>query len=247
MQARKITVVSTKNQTKNVFMSEATTLAELKNDMRLNGIDYTDMAFYEGTSKTELRFDESILPHDVPYKGTITNELVFLLTNTNKKIKSGAMTRKEAYLAIKELHLEEAVRETFGKNFTQVKTDDLVELIDAKTTYDRVKGAQDTLDELLPKTKEEPKKSLKELLAEDFTIAMDCAEDHQYIDVDARNVLKKLIKHLFNADYMPYKLMTDLIKELDDKFVEKQSELSSSYSEDDIEEMWSDLDDDYTD
>ena len=97
MEIRKITVVSTKNQTKKVIMSSATTLAELKADLRLNDIDYEGMTFFEGTSKIELIDDNSILPHDVPYKGTITNELVFMLTNTNKKIKSGAMSRMKVY------------------------------------------------------------------------------------------------------------------------------------------------------
>ena len=102
MQSRKITVVQTKNQKKSVIMSAATTLAELKNDLRANGIDYDGMTFFEGTSKIELKNDASVLPHDVPYKGTVTNELVFMLTNTNKKIRSGAatMSRAEAYSTI---------------------------------------------------------------------------------------------------------------------------------------------------
>ena len=89
MEVRKITVVSTRNQKKSVIMSAATTLAELKADLRQNGIDYEGMTFYEGTSKIELKDDNSVLPHDVPYKGQTTNELVFMLTNTNKKIRSG--------------------------------------------------------------------------------------------------------------------------------------------------------------
>lgn len=89
METRKITIVSTKDQSKKVIMSSATTLAELKSDLRQNGIDYAGMTFFEGTSKTELKNDASVLPHDVPWKDTVTNELVFMLTNTNKKIKSG--------------------------------------------------------------------------------------------------------------------------------------------------------------
>lgn len=92
METRKITIVSTKSQSKKVIMSSATTLAELKSDLRQNGIDYEGMSFFEGTSKVELKNDASVLPHDVPWKGTVTNELVFMLTNTNKKIRSGAIT-----------------------------------------------------------------------------------------------------------------------------------------------------------
>ena len=136
MEARKITVVQTKNQKKSVIMSAATTLAELKSDLRANGIDYDGMTFFEGTSKVELKNDASVLPHDVPYKGTITNELVFMLTNTNKKIRSGAvaMSRAEAYSAIKSMGLQDACVKKFGKNFTMCKTADLIALIQSNNS-----------------------------------------------------------------------------------------------------------------
>lgn len=134
MEARKITVVSTRNQKKSVIMSAATTLAELKADLRQNGIDYDGMTFYEGTSKVELRDDASVLPHDVPYKGQTTNELVFMLTNTNKKIRSGAdMSRADAYAAIKANGLQEECVKRFGKNFTMCKTADLIALVNEKS------------------------------------------------------------------------------------------------------------------
>lgn len=129
MEARKITIVQTKNQKKSVIMSAATTLAELKSDLRANDIDYNGMTFFEGTSKVELKNDASVLPHDVPYKGIVTNELVFMLTNTNKKIRSGAMSRMEAYAEIKRRGLQDACLKKFGKNFTMCKTADLIALV----------------------------------------------------------------------------------------------------------------------
>lgn len=129
METRKITIVSTKSQSKKVIMSSATTLAELKSDLRQNGIDYEGMSFFEGTSKVELKNDASVLPHDVPWKGTVTNELVFMLTNTNKKIRSGAMSRMEAYAEIKRMGLQDACLKKFGKNFTMCKTADLIALV----------------------------------------------------------------------------------------------------------------------
>ena len=136
METRKITVVQAKNQKKSVIMSAATTLAELKSDLRANGIDYDGMTFFEGTSKVELKNDASVLPHDVPYKGTVTNELVFMLTNTNKKIRSGAtnMSRMEAYNAIKSMGLQDACVKKFGKNFTMCKTTDLIALVQSNST-----------------------------------------------------------------------------------------------------------------
>lgn len=129
MQSRKITVIQTKNQRKSIIMSAATTLAELKSDLRANGIDYDGMSFFEGTSKVELKNNASVLPHDVPYKGIVTNELVFMLTNTNKKIRSGAMSRMEAYAEIKRRGLQDACLKKFGKNFTMCKTADLIALV----------------------------------------------------------------------------------------------------------------------
>ena len=135
MEARKITVVQTKNQKKSVIMSAATTLAELKSDLRANGIDCEGMTFFEGTSKVELKNDASVLPHDVPWKDTTTNELVFMLTNTNKKIRSGAvaMSRTEAYSAIKSMGLQDACVKKFGKNFTMCKTADLIALVQSNS------------------------------------------------------------------------------------------------------------------
>lgn len=140
MEARKITVVSTKTQKKSVIMSSAETLGELKRDFREAGIDYEGMTFYEGTSKTELKTDESVLPKNVPYTNRTTgetkntNELVFMLTNTNKKIKSGAtMTRAEAYSFIKAKNLQAECRKKFGRNFTRCKTSDLISLVESKT------------------------------------------------------------------------------------------------------------------
>lgn len=129
METRKITVLSTRTQTKYTIMSAATTLSQLKSDLDKEGISYSDMTFYEGLSKTELKDDSSILPHDVPYKGQTTNELVFMLTTPNKKIKSGMMSRAEVYAIIKAKNLQAKCVEIYGKNFTMCKTSDLIELI----------------------------------------------------------------------------------------------------------------------
>lgn len=139
MESRKITIVSTKDQKKSVIMTAAATLGELKNDLREYGIEFEDMTFYEGTSKTELRSDNSVLPHDVPFKGRITNELVFMLTNTDKKIKSGGLSRMEAYEKVKELGLQDACVKKYGVHFTNCSTYDLEVLIN-----DALKEAEET-------------------------------------------------------------------------------------------------------
>ena len=133
MEARNITIVSTQNQNKYVVNTDATTLRELKAALAAQNINYDGMTFYEGLSHTELLTDDAILPHDVPYKGEVTNELVFMLTTPNKKIRSGAdlsEARAALYDAVEELGLKDACVAVYGKNFTQCKNSELMSLIE---------------------------------------------------------------------------------------------------------------------
>lgn len=178
MEPRKITVISTKTQGKKVIMSSATTLGELKQDLRTAGVDYTDMAFLEGLTKTELKVDESPLPTNVKYKGNTTNELVFMLTNTNKKIKSGAMTRNEAYSEIKKRHLQSECVKRFGKNFTMCKTTDLIKLIE------EVKSSN---------TKNTNKKESENKFVKAFTILVEALEHTDCIDSEVKEEILAII------------------------------------------------------
>lgn len=126
---REILIANTKTQKRSKITTSATTLGELKADLQAAGIDYSNMTFTEGISKTQLLNDATQLPQNVMYKGQPTNNLVILLTNTKKNISSGAMTRKEAYQAIKDNNLQDAVKKKFGRNFTQVPTSDLLVFI----------------------------------------------------------------------------------------------------------------------
>ena len=121
MEKRKITVIPTKTHKTQVIESAATTLAELKADLTKAGIDYTDCTFFEGLTKIELKNDAAILPHDVPYKGTTTNNLVFMITNASKKIRSGAkLDRKAIIEEIKVKNLTEVVKKTDRKSVVEV-------------------------------------------------------------------------------------------------------------------------------
>ena len=132
MSTKKFTVIDTRTMQKKEFESQATTVAELKADLRKLGITTDGMVIQEGLTKTELKFDTALLPHDVPFKGGTTNNLVFRLTQAEKKIKSGAgMSRQEAYAKVKELGLTKAIVEKYNKNFTMCKTTDLIAEIEA--------------------------------------------------------------------------------------------------------------------
>ena len=129
---RTITAILTNSNDKKVFNSNATTLGELKAEMTAQGIDYRNMDFMEGLTHTTMIDDAAILPSNVNYKGQVTNNLVFMLSTTNKQIRSGAYDRKECYAKIKELNLQDNVKNETGKNFTQVSTDVLNEIIEVK-------------------------------------------------------------------------------------------------------------------
>lgn len=123
------TVVDTETQRTKEIKSTATTVAELKRDLRQNGFNVDGKTIQEALTRVEFKDDEALLPHDVNYKGNITNDLVFRLTKTNKNVKSG-MDRKQAYDEVKKLGLGDAIKAKYGKNFTQVSTADLVAFIE---------------------------------------------------------------------------------------------------------------------
>ena len=227
MQERKITVVSTRNQKKSVIMSAATTLAELKADLRQNGIDYKGMTFYEGTSKVELKDDNSVLPHDVPYKGQTTNELVFMLTNTNKKIRSGAaMSRADAYAAIKAKGLQGECVKRFGKNFTMCKTTDLITLIYEKSASKPVPAAP-TKGKKVAEAKEEK--------------AKECACTNEGVDTKARAALSRLVTILAdNCTLEDWEAgeIKDILSVKGATSEDYKPSSASSYSDDEIDRMF---------
>jgi hypothetical protein len=222
METRKITVVETKNQKKTVIMSAATTLAELKADLTRNGIDYTDMSFFEGVSKVELKSDNAMLPHDVPYKGTTTNELVFMLTNTNKKIKSGVMSRTEAYEVIKNEKLQARCIDKYGKNFTVCKTSELIALIEENCKNECCMNTACVNTACAKPVEVAPVEEVKE-----------------FVDTNARNAIHELVGILCENDYISCR-EANAINSILRKDI-STTETSSPYSDDEIEEMMAEI------
>ena len=228
MEARKITVVSTQTQRKSVITTGAETLAELKSALDEAGINYDGMTFYEGTSRTELKDNASVLPKDVPYKGTTTNELVFMLTNTNKKIRSGNMSRAEAYAAIKANNLQDAVKSKFGKNFTQCSTEDLIGMLAKSVETKPAAKAKEAPKAAKPAAKKETKAETK------------AEKPVEVVDKVARKAISELVDALYSndsldsedADNIRYILGNAGYKEAED------SKDASSYSDDDIDNMF---------
>lgn len=214
MEKRKITVIPTKTHKTQVIESAATTLAELKADLTKAGIDYTDCTFFEGLTKIELKNDAAILPHDVPYKGTTTNNLVFMITNASKKIRSGAkLDRKAIIEEIKVKNLTEVVKKTYGKNYTNCKTKDLQKILNKET-------ASTTADASAPTAKAAPAK--KEVPNKP---AMKTTDLSSYVTkAELRKVIESLLKEMEDAD-------VDYIEDVDIDNIAIIGKVSSSNSE----------------
>ena len=223
METRKITIISTKNHSTKVINSAATTLAELKADLNNAGISYTDCTFFEGLTKTELKNDAAILPHDVPYKGTTTNNLVFMITNASKKIRSGAkLDRKVIIEEIKVKNLTEVVKKTYGKNYTNCKTEDLEKILsmnnnsvpkEAPTKKETVKTKSNTSvpNDTEYITKAQLKEVITGLVEEMKYVGMDYSDE---INIDNISIIGDVSSsNSKKEDDSPYSL-----NELDDMF-----------------------------
>lgn len=248
MEARKILFVLSNSSNQKSIMSEAETLGALKADMRRAGINYDGMTFYEGRTRTELKDNASVLPVNVPVpaKGTnpatTTNDLVFMLTTANKKIKSGALSpeRKNTLEEIKAKGLGAAVTAKFGKNATQCKTPDLLAFL-----AEQPKPASQVATKA-PKAKkveekvavdENPDITITEVTkGEPITGVAPCTE---CVDKVAREVLSELIEMLAdevdlddNYSCLLEKLDTDVVSEEQEQPTEtkavKEEKLSNS-------------------
>jgi hypothetical protein len=163
MEERVITIVDSATNTKYQVTTSATTFGELKVDAAAAGVNYEGKDWLEGITKTTPVNDSDLLPTDVNWRGTTTNNLVYMLTNTNKKIKSGAnlFTRAEVIQAIKANHLEYAVKTKFGKNYTNCSTDDLRSVINAPSPSTRTAPASVPAS---PATPSDSDRSLKAII-----------------------------------------------------------------------------------
>lgn len=130
MEKRKITVISNEFQGPKIIQSDATTVAELKTDLKGAGINIEGQDLLEGISGTCLTKDAESLPQDLDYKGQKTNDLVIMMSTSNKRIKSGSFTsRKEVLEKAKDFMSKyPQFKERFG-NITQVKSVTLLGLI----------------------------------------------------------------------------------------------------------------------
>ena len=213
METRKITVVDSSTQKHSVIMSGAETLGELKRDFEAAGINCEGKTFFEGHARAEYLDDASLLPRDIMYKGAVTNDLVFMITDSNKKIKSGA-SRAEVYTEIKSRGLENRVKELFGRNYTQVPTKDLESILNAGTDV----NTTDTKAETTEKSN-----NPIEVIVDCFIKVTDCLAEADIMDCDEVNELQRKLKE---------------IKGKSVNSVNTKEVLESPYTDDEIDEMF---------
>ena len=230
MEKRKITVIPTKTHKTQVIESAATTLAELKADLTKAGIDYTDCTFFEGLTKIELKNDAAILPHDVPYKGTTTNNLVFMITNASKKIRSGAkLDRKAIIEEIKVKNLTEVVKKTYGKNYTNCKTEDLEKILNKEV-------ASTTVDTSAPTAKVAPAKK-ETIETKSNTSVLDNTE---YITkAQLTEILTFILDKMDDVEYFS-SINLDNCPYFRDDIVKKETS-ESPYSSNELDDMFKDM------
>ena len=126
---RKIIIVDSASNSQTPITTDATTFGQLKAAVRAAGINIDGKDWLEGLTKTQPMSDDALLPTNVNYKGQVTNNLVYMLTNTNKKTRSGAMSYNEMKSYIKNNGLTTEFQEKYGKNYTQGKTTEFQEFI----------------------------------------------------------------------------------------------------------------------
>lgn len=229
METRKITVTDTSTQSRITVETNAETLGELKEALSKKGFDYSDKVFYEGLSKSTLEHDNAILPKDVPFKGTITNNLAFRLTIKNKKIQSGSLSERQSLFAeIKRLNLVDDIKEKYGKNYTILKSDILKQ---------EIQKAENT-------TKSE--KNLKAVEAPKVATT----ENIEIVDIKAREAIKELIRTLnVNDFYEGVNLLNDyerdyilnILESESPSKIQEEETCVSPYSESELDEIFGDF------
>ena len=174
MTEREILIANNRDQSKYRIVTGAETLGELQDAIVRNEnvykmvgqswvsnptpINISGLTFTEGITKTQLLQRDSALPANVQFRGQTTNNLVMLLTNTTKQIRSGAYptNRKDFGAYIKQNNLGEAIKAQFGDNWTRVSTDKLLNFF-ANTVEKNTASNKDAINEVREVLKDQEK------------------------------------------------------------------------------------------
>ena len=174
MTEREILIANNRDQSKYRIVTGAETLGELQDAIARNEgvykmvgnawvsnptpINISGLTFTEGITKTQLLQRDSALPTNVQFKGQTTNNLVMLLTNTTKQIRSGSYptNRKDFGAYIKQNNLGEAIKQEFGDNWTRISTDKLLNFF-ANTAEKNTASNKEAINEVRKELKDQKK------------------------------------------------------------------------------------------
>ena len=129
MEAKTIWILDRATNTHVKIITDATTFGELKQAAKAAGVRYEGKDWLERISQQSPLSDESILPTNLPWQGKVTNDLVFVLTDTNKKIKSG-LGRNEILEKVRDLGLQQELKLKYGKPYTNISNDVLLKEVE---------------------------------------------------------------------------------------------------------------------
>ena len=140
------------------FKSNATTYGTLKQELKEQGFSLANTKVSEGHTYINLERDDAILPTNITVRGTVTNDLIILISPETKP-KSGAiadynvLTRNELYALIQVLRKSPFYKEsaeTLFANYTIKSNAELRELLafwDDMTSENYADGTQEAKEE----------------------------------------------------------------------------------------------------
>ena len=252
MTEREILIANNRDQSKYRIVTGAETLGELQDAIARNEgvykmigqswvsnptpIDIEGLTFTEGITKTQLLQRDSALPTNVQFKGQTTNNLVMLLTNTTKQIRSGAYptNRKEFGEYIKKNSLGEAIKQEFGDNWTRISTDKLLNFF-ANTAEKNTTSNKDAINEVREELKDQEK--VKEVVNTPEKKLPDVKEAPHAATVEwfYDGIKKMAADNLLYAEDVV--VLADLTTELAARLVESKPKITTSDMEDMMESI----------
>lgn len=252
MEKREILIANNRDQSKYRIVTDATTLGELQDVITRNEgvykmvgqswisnptpINISGLTFTEGITKTQLLTRESLLPTNVQFRGQVTNNLVMLLTNTTKQIRSGAYptNRKDFGAYIKQNNLGEAIKQEFGDNWTRVSTDKLIGFF-ASQEGNTNRSNKDAINEVRKELKDQEKVkeavNTPEKKLPDVKSAPHAATVEWFYD----GIKKMVADNLLYADDVA--VLADLTTELAARLMESKPKITASDMDDMLAEI----------
>lgn len=251
MTEREILIANNRDQSKYRIVTGAETLGELQDAIARNEgvykmvgqswvsnptpINISGLTFTEGITKTQLLARDSALPTNVQFKGQTTNNLVMLLTNTTKQIRSGAYptNRKDFGAYIKQNNLGEAIKQEFGDNWTRISTDKLIGFFASQN--DNTTSSKDAINEVREELKDQEK--VKEVVNTSEKKLLDVKDAPHPATVEwFYDGIKKMAadRLLYAEDVV---VLTDLTAELAARLMESKPKITASDMDDMLESL----------